>query len=110
MEQLIGHLDKSTILRADENEAFKVVATKFKEALTKLENNGPTAKLWVQYFQMITLVKQFIEAERMGNWQLHLDTSKNASLLLCKRAFPLCKICSSVFAKYVGVGKQNGSG
>lgn len=23
---------------------------------------------------MITLVKQFIEAERMGNWQLHLDT------------------------------------
>lgn len=74
MEQLIGHLDKSTVLGADENEAFRVVATKFKEALTKFEKNGPTAKLWVQYFQMITLVKHFIEAERMGNWQLHLDT------------------------------------
>lgn len=74
MQQLLGNFDKSTILMADENEAFMDVATKFKEALAKLENYGPTAKLCIQYFQMVTLVKHFIEAERMGNWQLHLNT------------------------------------
>lgn len=74
MDQLLGHLSATSIIRADENEEFKVVTQKFKEALTQLEGKGPTAKLWVQYFQMVTLMKHFIEAERMGNWQLHLDT------------------------------------
>ena len=42
--------------------------------LKKLKDNGPTAKLWVQYFNMTTLVKRFIEAERIDNWELHLNT------------------------------------
>ncbi|CAH2989439.1 unnamed protein product [Chilo suppressalis] len=32
------------------------------------------AKLWVQYHRMVSLVKNFLEAERSGNWELHLDT------------------------------------
>lgn len=47
---------------------------KFIEMLKELEKSGPTAKLWVQYFQMVTLIKQFIQAERTGNWDLHLKT------------------------------------
>lgn len=30
--------------------------------------------MWVEYFRMVTLVKHFIETERSGNWNLHLDT------------------------------------
>jgi len=53
-------------------QAFHTVVEKFEAELQRLEQNGPTAKLWVQYFRMVSLVKQFIEAERTGNWKLHL--------------------------------------
>ena len=31
-----------------------------------------TAKLWVQYFNQVQLMRLFIRAERTGDWQLHL--------------------------------------
>lgn len=37
-----------------------------------LEGKGTTAKLWVVYFRMITIVKHTIQAERMGDCKLHL--------------------------------------
>ncbi|CAB3243819.1 unnamed protein product [Arctia plantaginis] len=37
----------------------------FTEKLSHLENNGPTAKLWVQYFKLVLIALQFIEAERL---------------------------------------------
>jgi hypothetical protein len=40
-----------------------------------MELRGPTAKLWVQYFKMTALIKQFIEAERSSNWDLHITTT-----------------------------------
>jgi len=43
--------EKSTV---EENVYLKNITTKFKQMLEKLENNGPTAKLWIQYFQMVT--------------------------------------------------------
>ncbi|KYN08445.1 hypothetical protein ALC62_00577 [Cyphomyrmex costatus] len=74
MDYFIDIFNRATVLTADENSAVKSVAKKFKDALILLENNGPTAKLWVQYCRMVTLLKQFIEAERSGNWALHLKT------------------------------------
>ena len=32
-----------------------------------------TAKLWLQYIDMIILLKKLIKAERLGNWFLHLQ-------------------------------------
>lgn len=37
-----------------------------------LEGRGTTAKLWVVYFRMITIVKQFIQAERMFDCKFYL--------------------------------------
>lgn len=48
----------------------------FLSQLNLLKSNGPTAKLFVQYFEMVTIALQFIEAERLGNWQLHLQSVK----------------------------------
>lgn len=36
----------------------------------------PTAKLWIQYMDMIHIMKIFIKAERTGNWQMHLYAVK----------------------------------
>ncbi|KAF4524952.1 hypothetical protein B566_EDAN014133 [Ephemera danica] len=43
------------------------------EATGKISSYGPTAKLWIQYFELISLVKLFIRAERTGDWELHLS-------------------------------------
>lgn len=44
------------------------------QKLNSLEENGPTAKLWLQYFKLITFALQFLEAERLGNYKLHLQS------------------------------------
>lgn len=42
-----------------------------------LEKKSPTAKLWIQYFKSVTIALQFIEAERQGDWNLHLQCVKD---------------------------------
>lgn len=74
VRDVLSDSNKSNILRAHENKEFQAIVQKFNDALQNLEKNGPTAKLWANYFRMVTLVKQFIQAERMGNWDLHLNT------------------------------------
>lgn len=70
LERLIN--GKESIL-ASENEVFQLVSVKFRTALEKIEHNGPTSKLWCQYYRMTALMKLFIQAERMGDWKLHLE-------------------------------------
>lgn len=55
------------------NEAFKRLNELFENYLKKIEKRGNTAKLWTQYFRMVSLSKQFLAAERMGDWKLHLE-------------------------------------
>ena len=74
LERILYDFDRSVVLEADQEECYQELSEKFETQLVKFEHRGATAKLWVQYFRMVTLVKQFIEAERMGNWNLHLDT------------------------------------
>ena len=37
-------------------------------------NAGRTAALWIQYMNMIDILRSFIRAERTSNWELHLRT------------------------------------
>ena len=30
--------------------------------------------MWIQFMRMVSLMRQFIKAERTGNWDLHLNT------------------------------------
>ena len=73
VEQLLYSGDRSELLDAHERDCGKEISQKFETQLQHLANLGPTSKLWIEYFQMITLVLKFIESERMGNWKLHLQ-------------------------------------
>ncbi|XP_074034537.1 uncharacterized protein [Leptinotarsa decemlineata] len=55
---------------------LKEMTEVFLYKLNSLKSNGPTAKLFIQYFEMVTIALQFIEAELLGNWQLHLQSVK----------------------------------
>lgn len=76
-ERTDQHLEEASTstspLEALDHETLKQM---FAQKLEELELNGPTAKLWILYFDMTTLMKQFIQAERSGDWELHLTTVK----------------------------------
>ncbi|XP_031335335.1 uncharacterized protein LOC116165167 isoform X2 [Photinus pyralis] len=74
IEQILYCSDRSEILSAHDKDCVKELVSKFKDKLEQFTNLGPTAKLWSQYFQMVTLILTFIDAERTGNWTLHLET------------------------------------
>lgn len=50
---------------------------KFIEKLNVLATIGPTAKLWIQYMKSVIIALQFIEAERLGDWKLHLQAVRD---------------------------------
>jgi hypothetical protein len=58
--------------KVDENASLKSTLTKLQNLLESLKENGPTAAFWVQYFNMVTLMKKFIDSERRGDWDGHL--------------------------------------
>lgn len=53
------------------------IKKKYIKEIQKIEKEGPTCKLWIQYFIMTNIVKRFIEAERIGNFGLHLQCVKS---------------------------------
>ncbi|KYN23235.1 hypothetical protein ALC57_04345 [Trachymyrmex cornetzi] len=70
------------------------ITKKFKQQLEKVKENSPTAKLWVQYFNMVSLLKKFIEAERTGDWEKHLYIIKLMILYFhASGHFPYAKSC-----------------
>ena len=47
---------------------------------TKLENmskKNRNSKLWVQYINMLGILRKFVKAERTGNWMLQLQTLRD---------------------------------
>lgn len=49
--------------------------------LLELEQQVPTAKLWIQYFSCTLTALQFVEAERLDNFKLHLQSLREMLLL-----------------------------
>ena len=39
-----------------------------------IQRESKTGQLWLQFMEMVGLVRQFIKAERTGNWKLHIQT------------------------------------
>jgi hypothetical protein len=64
--------EKLTLNEMKQNGKLVHLQAKLHNELNSLTRNGPTTSLWIQYFHMISLTKEFIEAERSGNWESHL--------------------------------------
>ncbi|KAJ8891964.1 hypothetical protein PR048_004529 [Dryococelus australis] len=52
-----------------------MLASKFGE-VEKRDENGPIAKLWNQYFKIVNLMEELINAEWPGDWSPHIDCVK----------------------------------
>ena len=56
------------------------ITTILEEKIVSL-NSSRTASLWLQYMKMVDILRQYIRAERTGNWALHLDAISKKCLL-----------------------------
>lgn len=65
----LGSMDFADEIKNDE---FITIRDKFMKEIEKLQKRGPTAELWIQYWDMVSIVRSFIKAERSGNWDEHL--------------------------------------
>ncbi|KAF2899353.1 hypothetical protein ILUMI_06822 [Ignelater luminosus] len=61
--EILNDADRSVILSAHEKACVEELKVKFSAQLQALANRGATSKFWVQYFEMVTLVKLFIGAK-----------------------------------------------
>ena len=66
------YLDKTIeeVCSADVLCRIRNIIERQKEALKQ----SRTACLWLQYMDMVDILREFIKAERTGNWDLHLHT------------------------------------
>ncbi|KAJ8887673.1 hypothetical protein PR048_013891 [Dryococelus australis] len=77
-EILISFSDKpQTLDEIDCLPLLQELQTMLDQHLLVIENRGDTTKFWVQYFRMVCLVKDYIQAERTDNWKVHLEYVQN---------------------------------
>ena len=65
-----GDMSVEDLCMADSLDQIKA---KLDHLMTELTASR-TSKLWLQYMEMINLLRKFLKAERTGNWLLHLQT------------------------------------
>ncbi|GBM56517.1 hypothetical protein AVEN_140589-1 [Araneus ventricosus] len=83
LQNTIEDAKSNTILYNDiENcdEKTEALLYQCNKKLKQYEGRGSTGKLWIQYFHMVSIAKEFIRAERMGYWQAHLNCVKEMIL------------------------------
>ncbi|GBN46390.1 hypothetical protein AVEN_23270-1 [Araneus ventricosus] len=69
---ILCNMEELTLEKVRENSHLTSLKKKLKNELDRIKGNGPTAALRVQYFNMVSLMKKFITAERCGDWNGHL--------------------------------------
>ncbi len=75
MKRLYNELQNGEVTLDEicQNDTLIQLNTKITVLRNGLEGNR-TAKLWFQYMDMISILQQFIRAERTGSWKLHLTS------------------------------------
>jgi hypothetical protein len=70
---LKGEVSLSDINNSDALSAIRTNIEHFRQSRSKCR----TANLWFQYMDMICILRDFIKAERTGNWNMHLKSLKS---------------------------------
>ena len=71
IDKLLG--GSISVTELGENNAVKTLKKRI-QAFKDSFGQNRTAKLWIEYMNMIDLLRQFITAERSGHWLLHLKS------------------------------------
>ena len=64
----------TAVLELDGSEIPKKIGSNLDELKAKLCEESRTSRLWCQYLDYVNQIKNFIAAERTGDWHLHVAT------------------------------------
>ena len=76
LDGVVKNYDK-TLKRLNDSEEFNLLNKLVKNVKHYLEKPSRTSKLWINYLHYIQVIKNFIRAERTGNWELYLQSVKS---------------------------------
>ena len=62
-------------------------------------SNSRAGQLWLQYLEMIEILRTFIKAERTGDWNLHLQTVQAMLPYFAASGYNLYTKCTNIFAR-----------
>ena len=68
---------EEALQRLYDSEEFNLLKRMVENVKHYLQESSRTAKLWINYLHYIQIIKNFIRAERTGNWELHLQSVKS---------------------------------
>lgn len=85
------------------NQVIKDLDKVFKKA----RENSRTAKLWLQYIDLIILVMEFIKAERTGNWKKHIETIKLMIPIFHSAGHSLYAKCAHLYLQLAAKYEKN---
>ena len=66
-----GHAEK------DCSEALAELAKQLDNKKEHLKNSNRTGRLWIQFLEYVDVMKLFIQAERLGDWEMRLTATKS---------------------------------
>ena len=96
-------MDPGIAVDISSSEVLSRVANKLKGERSSM-SDLKTAQLWLQYLDMVAILKKFIKAERTGNWMLHLaavqDTlpflQQQGTICMPNQHTCICKRCANL--------------
>ena len=56
------------------NQTLDIITQSIRDGHVETLAKDPMARLWIQYFDIIRILRKFIRAERLGNRYLHIET------------------------------------
>ena len=72
-----GRLSNEQFLAFSESNEFRSVLNGLNDEIQNLKGKSRTANLWLQYMEYISILKQYVLAERTSNWYLHIQSMKS---------------------------------
>ena len=85
------------ILNMVHGEDFIKLHKNFLDHLERIRARGDTAQLWLLYYDLVTLVKQFIEAERCVYGNCTWNDTKDVTFFPCHWTLQICRISLYIY-------------
>ena len=74
----------------------------------KQETPSKLFKFWDKYIKMVLFLLEFIQAEREGDWELHLKGyNKGDSLFCCNESLELLLVAACVYYGYAQSARKS---
>ena len=54
-----------------ESTALENISEMMKDEMNSMKDLKTAARLWLQYIEMVDILRRFIKAEQTGQWKLH---------------------------------------